>query len=190
MDISHPKLPNYEKNWTPKKIAETFVPSEQSHSTVKHWLEENGISGAKVSKSMGWIYANVTIAKAEDLLKTNYYLYEHDSGTKHVGCTGYSLHQDIREHNDFITPTIHFDFKVPVRANKLKRALEDENAASTGAKDIKETSPGKEKVLTVFKDLHLMLVGDFTTGAIPSDLSTCNTHCPRLPQSFMWIPCG
>lgn len=196
MDVSHPKSPNYGKHWTPKQIVETFAPSEETHNAVKGWLEENGISSTKVSQSLGWIHANVTIADAENLLKTNYYLYEHESGVKHVGCTGYSLPQEIKEHIDFVTPTVHFDIKVPAskeRANKLKRALvDDEDVAKRQLEKPTMVQPGMaksvgEKAVSAAKNLHMMDIGDIT-AVTSADLSTCNTHivpdCLRALYGF------
>lgn len=195
MDVSHPNSPNYGKHWTPKQVAETFAPSEETHNVVKHWLEENGIDGSKVSQSLGWIHANVTIADAERLLKTNYYLYEHDSGTKHVGCTDYSLPEEIKAHVDFVTPTVHFDIKVPTskeRTNNLKRALDDETDVPKTSRSVhsnagKLLGESKAKAVEASKNLHVIDIGDITAATSP-DLSTCNTHivpdCLRALYGF------
>ena len=60
--------------------------------------------------------------EAESLLKTEYHVYEHESGQPHIACTEYSLPKHIQDHVDFLTPTVHFDVRIKPRSdNKLER---------------------------------------------------------------------
>jgi tripeptidyl-peptidase-1 len=127
MDISHPSSPNFGNHWSAKKVAETFAPSTESVNAVIQWLAEAGITSerAKQSQGLNWVQANVTVAEAESLLNTKYYAYTHsESGQTHVACEDYSVPENIREHIDFITPTVHFDAKVVGRP-KQKRDLNE-----------------------------------------------------------------
>ncbi len=115
LDVSSPESPNFGKHWSAKQVAETFAPSEESVSMVVGWLAEFGISIDRVrqSQSLNWIYANVTVAEAEEMLKTKFYEFQHaTSGQIHIACEEYSLPKDVQEHVDFVTPTVHFDVKV------------------------------------------------------------------------------
>lgn len=107
------------------------------------WLASNGISESRIeiSKSLSWIRFNSTIGEAEMLIKTKYnvrniilrkeceakssQVYEHPNTKKpHVACEEYSLPIEIKEHIDFITPTISFDAYLtnPEKSNpKAKR---------------------------------------------------------------------
>lgn len=116
MDVSHPDSPNFGKHWTAKQVAETFAPSQESVDTVTAWLRNSGIAPERIKKSqsMGWLTLNATVAEAEELLKTRYYLHKHKlTGKPHVGCSEYSVPDYVKPHLDFVTPTVHFDTKVP-----------------------------------------------------------------------------
>jgi Pro-kumamolisin, activation domain len=52
---------------------------------------------------------NVTVEEAESLLRTQYHVYTNvQTGKDHLACDDYSVPLHIKEHIDFITPTIHF----------------------------------------------------------------------------------
>ncbi|OSC99915.1 subtilisin-like protein [Trametes coccinea BRFM310] len=119
LDVSHPESPNYGNHWSPAKVAETFKPSAESVSTVRGWLVESGIGADRVrlNPSGGWLVANVTVAEAEELLGTEYYVYEHaDTGHEQLGCgQAYHLPEHVSPHVELVTPTLHFDAKVKQR---------------------------------------------------------------------------
>ncbi|KAL9021903.1 MAG: hypothetical protein Q9185_000917 [Variospora sp. 1 TL-2023] len=115
MDVSHPDSPNFGKHWTHEQIANKFAPSSESVNIVKEWLASSGIAPERISRSqsLGWLKFDATVAEAESLLKTEYHLYKHSTGKPHVACSSYHIPNHIRSHVDFITPTVHFDAKVP-----------------------------------------------------------------------------
>ena len=112
--VAHPESKQYAQHWSPKKVAETFAPSQETMDAVRAWLSQSGIgpSRVKMSKSMNWLTFNATVHEAETLLKTEYHLYEHDAGHKHIACEEYSLPSHLTEHIDIVTPTIHFDRRI------------------------------------------------------------------------------
>ncbi|CAJ2503639.1 Uu.00g110330.m01.CDS01 [Anthostomella pinea] len=122
MDVSHPNSANSGKHWTPQQVAETFAPDATTVVAVKSWLADAGIRNVDLSPSSSWVQTNITIAEAEKLLKTSYFAYQHESGQYHVACEDYSLPENLRQHVDFITPTVHFDVKV--NRSNAKRALD------------------------------------------------------------------
>ena len=115
MEVSHPKSPKYGQHWSAKKVAETFAPSPESFDTVTAWLKNSGIASERISRSqsMGWLTFDATVAEAENLLKTEYFLHKHITGKPHVSCDSYSIPESVQPHVDFITPTVHFDTKIP-----------------------------------------------------------------------------
>lgn len=88
MDVSNPSSPNFGKHWSAKKVAETFAPSADSINEVVKWLEEYGIKSERVkhSQSLSWIHANVTVAEAESLLNTKYYVSSTSSYLSYSRC--------------------------------------------------------------------------------------------------------
>lgn len=128
MDVSHPDSPNFGKHWTAKQVAETFAPSQESVDAVTAWLENSGIAPERIQKtqSMGWLTLDATVAEAENLLKTRFFLYKHSlTGKPHVGCSEYSLPEYVQPHVDFITPTVHFDTKIPQAKPLPKREFDE-----------------------------------------------------------------
>ncbi|KAF9222477.1 subtilisin-like protein [Gyrodon lividus] len=118
-DVSHPSSPNYGRHWTAGEVAAKFASSRDSINAVRSWLLESGISpeSVRLSPSKGWLEVTVRVEEAEVLLKMEYHVYDHESGTKMVGCEDYSLPVHITPHVDFVTPTIHFDAKVSKRSS-------------------------------------------------------------------------
>ncbi|KAI0696744.1 Pro-kumamolisin, activation domain-containing protein [Cytidiella melzeri] len=89
LDVSHPESSNYGNHWSAAEVADKFRPSSETVDVVREWLVKKGIDPSKIqlSKNGGWIEAKVSVAEAEDLLKTEYHVYNHaTTGGKHVGC--------------------------------------------------------------------------------------------------------
>lgn len=130
MEVSHPDSPNYGKHWSAKKIAETFAPSEETVTSVLNWLADYGITSDRVkqSQSLNWVHVNMTVSEAEGLLNTKYYEYKHSSThDTRIACDEYSVSEDVRDHIDFITPTVHFDAKI--KNPRKKRSMNDNQIA-------------------------------------------------------------
>jgi tripeptidyl-peptidase-1 len=124
MEVSHPDSDKFAQHWSAEQIADTFAPSQDTLDAVRNWLVDSGISAERVktTASKGWLQFMATVDEAERLLKTKYHAYEHtSSGTPRVGCDAYYVPEHVRQHVDFITPTVHFDTKIlPPRDNGLK----------------------------------------------------------------------
>lgn len=116
-EVSHPSSPNYGNHWSASQIAAKFAPSTESIETVRSWLIESGVEPhrMKLSPTKGWLEVASTVEEAENLLLAEYHVYDHQSGTKHIACESYHLPGHVIPHVDFVTPTIHFDAKIPKR---------------------------------------------------------------------------
>ena len=81
---------------------------------MRDWLVSSGIESSRIALSRGknWLNLNASVAEVEGLLKTEYKVYEHITGQKHIACEEYSVPADISRHIDLIMPTIHFDTKI------------------------------------------------------------------------------
>ena len=151
LDVSHPESQNFGNHWSATKVAETFRPSAETIDTVKDWLTNEGIDASRVrlSKSGGWIEANVSIAEAEQLLKTEYHVYNHAlTDTKHIGCaSGYHVPGHVSKHIELITPTVHFDTILYGRGSELrKRKLPNAHPGQPGFGPVSPVSVGTIKV--------------------------------------------
>ncbi|KAJ3514135.1 hypothetical protein NLJ89_g2544 [Agrocybe chaxingu] len=110
-DVSHPESPNYGQHLTPAEAVAMFAPSQETIDNVMRWLEGEGFGRdrMRLSANKGWVLVNATVGEAEELLKAEYSVYEHPSGTKQIGCHNYSVPAHLRSHIDLIKPTVHFN---------------------------------------------------------------------------------
>lgn len=148
-DVSDDESPNYGNHWSDKRIADFFAPSRHTVSTVRNWLNASGICTKRIQQSSnrGWLHFEATVAEMEELLKTTYWKYEHDTGKAHSSCHEYSVPEHVSKHIDFITPTIHFDAQVPRGSGmKTKRSTTDGSGMSNGPR-IGKTVPAPPKHL-------------------------------------------
>ncbi|GAB7357268.1 hypothetical protein MBLNU459_g8240t2 [Dothideomycetes sp. NU459] len=132
-EVSHPDSAKYGQHWTVEKVAEMFSPSDESVKVVKEWLASAGIpmEEIKQTKSNGWLTFDATADEAEALLKTEYNVYEYVNGQPHVGCEEYSLPRQVREHVDFVTPSVHFDTKIKSRSDESSERLSKRQSPNT-----------------------------------------------------------
>ncbi|TIA00780.1 subtilisin-like protein [Aureobasidium pullulans] len=135
-EVSHPESAKYGQHWTAQEVADHFAPSDETISSVMDWLIASGISSdsVKLSKGKNWINLEASVDQAESLLNTKYHIYEHGAtGQPHIGCDEYSLPKHLKDHIDFVTPSLHFDTRVRERSDKLdKREVTPDTGKSIG----------------------------------------------------------
>ncbi len=110
-EVSHPESENFGRFWTPQEVISTFAPSEEALSDTIQWLLQMGVASNRIAPSAGrnWVKVKSTVTEAEKLLDTTYSVYQDDEGTTLVACESYALPKSIRQHIDFVSPTIQFD---------------------------------------------------------------------------------
>ncbi|CAK4031335.1 alkaline serine protease [Lecanosticta acicola] len=109
MDVSDPASKNYGKHWSMEEIHDMFAPSKDSVDAVRSWLEKAGVEAHRISQSANkqWMQMDLSTAEAEALLQTKYHFFEHaPSGKATIGCDEYHVHEDVKDHVDYITPGI------------------------------------------------------------------------------------
>lgn len=189
MEVSHPTSDKFGQHWSSKQVAETFAPSKETVETVRTWLISSGIPPERItlSQSLGWLNFDATVEQAESLLKTKYYTYRHMSGKPHVACSEYHVPEHVKQHIDFITPTVHFDAKLsPPKDDHNPKVKRGNPTAATGTK----VSPGVAKSIGAPGSASLpkegALVNIFGFG---SDLSKCNRFItPDCLRALYLIP--
>lgn len=88
MSISHPRSPSFGKHMNADEVVAAFAPSEDTIKSVVDWLSEYGLSTdrLRLSHSRGWVEVNATAAEVEELLDTEYNVYQHYvSGATQIG---------------------------------------------------------------------------------------------------------
>ena len=76
-----------------------FAPADDTVAAVKAWLVSSGIAEARITHSdnKGWLAFDATAGEAEDLLHTEYHVYEHAS----YGATATACEQCVSRRFDF-----------------------------------------------------------------------------------------
>lgn len=194
-EVSHPKSSKYGQHWSPAQIAKTFAPSDETVNEVKQWLDSVGISSdrVKMSNSLGWLKFNASVEEAEDLFKTEYFLYEHeDSGTKHVACEEYSVPESIRPHIDFVTPTVHFDRQLKPRKNNIRKREAPKKASGIDPSKAKNVGASDSPSLPKFIPANEILTNaKLHVDETQADLSGCDTEIfPECLRALYDIPLG
>ena len=197
MEVSHPASEKYGQHWSTKKVAETFAPSQESVDAVLVWLETSGISPERVStsQSMGWLTFDATVAEAEKLLKTEYFVHRHETGKPHVGCSYYSVPDHLQPHVDFITPTVHFDTKIQqVKPKPLERRepIEKRATPTTAAAGVPVQSEAAVKVITNPNNgVHPKKGADINIQSIITELENCDEFIvPDCLRALYLFPPG
>ncbi|GAW11384.1 hypothetical protein ANO14919_007280 [Xylariales sp. No.14919] len=119
-EVSHPESENFGRFWTPQQVISTFAPSEGALSDTVQWLLQMGVASKRIAPSAGrnWVKVKSTVAEAEKLLDTTYNVYEDDEDTTLVACESYAIPTSIRQHIDFVSPTIQFDPRMGAITNR------------------------------------------------------------------------
>ncbi|KAL7920723.1 Pro-kumamolisin, activation domain-containing protein [Trichoderma austrokoningii] len=110
MERSTPGSPKYGQHMTQEEVVNLFAPHEDSVNAVHNWLESEGISPDRVSRSsnLQWIQFHATVTELERLTNATYDIYEHQhTGSLHVGTDEYSIPAHLVEHIDLITPAVN-----------------------------------------------------------------------------------
>lgn len=149
-DVAHPDSPNYGKHWTHDEIAEMFAPKQESIALVMQWLESEGIHRSRVELTRGrsWIQFNGTVGEMERLLKTEYHMYKHEQGHKHVACDKYHVPEHLVQHIDMITPTVHFDQRIGEQRKNTKYDLEEHHIEELKKRQLRKRELAKRDVAT------------------------------------------
>ncbi|KAJ7235622.1 peptidase S8/S53 domain-containing protein [Mycena haematopus] len=107
MEISHPDSPRYGQHFTLAEITEIFAPADDAIAAVLEWLHRFDVHPDRISVSRDRtrIQVNSFVNEAEDLLRAEYYHYEHsDTGLVNIASEEYHLPTNVRHHIDFVTP--------------------------------------------------------------------------------------
>ena len=112
LEVSDPESASYGQLWTPARVAQVFRPSKESVDTVHNWLVKDcGVHPKKIrlSPNGGALHLDVTVAEAENILESKYYVYRHnEDGNERVAFeSAYTLPEHVAKHVDLVTPSLH-----------------------------------------------------------------------------------
>lgn len=134
MAIADPSSSSYGKHMTSKEVIDFFAPERTSVEAVVGWITSSGIHIDRISQSANrqWIQFDATVAEAEELLLTEYHVYEHgETRTRDVAAEHYHVPHSVRDHIDYVTPGIRLRHDVETaRKQRRRRSLDPEEDLS------------------------------------------------------------
>ena len=138
LEVSDPESANYGKHWTPAKVAKVFRPSQESIDTVHTWLVSDcGIHPEKIrlSPNGGALHLDVTIAEAENIFASKYYVYRRaEDGDERVAFeSAYTLPEHVSKHVDLVTPSLHLPVSDAALARRAGKSSSPTYARPSGA---------------------------------------------------------
>ncbi|KZT67453.1 subtilisin-like protein [Daedalea quercina L-15889] len=110
-EISDPFHERYGAHLSKEEVEDLIAPHEESVSAVDEWLADYGFASHELSRSPAgdWVKVRVPVSLAEDMLKTEYHVWQHEeTGDAIVRTTTYSLPVHLHGHIDVVQPTTTF----------------------------------------------------------------------------------
>ena len=148
LEISDPSHERHGQHLTAAEIHDIVAPSEESVRLVQEWLAEHGISNAAMNPSKDWISVLIPIEKAEQLLQTSYFKFEHWDGSTITRAPEWSLPVHLHEHIDVVQPTTSFFRPTP----EVYKPLLDSKTKSLAEWDQENDAVCVQTVLALFID--------------------------------------
>jgi tripeptidyl-peptidase-1 len=90
------------------EVDELVKPTKETSDLVHEWLGDNGIVPSSYSAAKDWIVVSLPISAIEQLLDTEYHVFEHKDGAKVARAPSWSLPNHLHAHIDTIQPTNSF----------------------------------------------------------------------------------
>ncbi|CAE6533802.1 unnamed protein product [Rhizoctonia solani] len=118
-EVSDPKHARYGQHLSPEEVNKLIAPHSATLTSVDEWLASHGfkISTLERSPARDWVTIVLPASKAEEMLGTEYAVWEHtESQEKIVRTMEYSLPESIHKHVHLITPTTMFGSPRPHKA--------------------------------------------------------------------------
>jgi tripeptidyl-peptidase-1 len=116
--VSDPTHARYGQYLSAAEMNSLIKPTKETSSLVKDWLAQNGIEPSRIrySPSGDWMFVNVPVTKANQLLSSEYSEYESHDGIKLIRTTDWSLPRYLHDHIDTIEPTNSFFSPIRTRS--------------------------------------------------------------------------
>ncbi|KAG9099641.1 hypothetical protein FS749_000774 [Ceratobasidium sp. UAMH 11750] len=118
-EVSDPNHARYGQHLSPEEVNVLVTPHASSLSSVDDWLASHGFEPSTLERSPArdWVTIVLPVSKAEEMLGTEYGIWEHtESGEKIVRTMEYSVPESIHAHIHLITPTTMFGNPRPHKA--------------------------------------------------------------------------
>ena len=108
--VSNPFSHRYGQHLTSEEVDELIKPTPATFELVHKWLVDSGINihDLSYSTTKDWVEVSLPVSTAENLLNTEYSIYEHKDGGFLIRAPEWSLPAHLHDHVDTIQPTSSF----------------------------------------------------------------------------------
>jgi tripeptidyl-peptidase-1 len=107
-EISDPGHARYGRHLGRAEIEALVAPAPESREAVREWLAAYGVGEVSHNAAGDTIHCVVSIAKAEELLRTEFATFRHEDGTRVHRAPEWSLPLHLFDHVDLVQPTTSF----------------------------------------------------------------------------------
>ncbi|KAI1265446.1 tripeptidyl-peptidase 1 precursor [Xylariaceae sp. FL1019] len=107
-EVSDPSDSRYGQHLSADEVNQLVKPTDETSNLVHEWLGDNGIVPESYSAANDWITVSLPVSAIEQLLDTEYHLYEHSDGNVVARAPAWSLPSHLHAHIDTIQPTNSF----------------------------------------------------------------------------------
>ncbi|KAK2463913.1 hypothetical protein APHAL10511_004085 [Amanita phalloides] len=121
-EVSDPDHVRYGQHLSKVEVEELVAPHPSSLNAVNDWLATYGLGDDDISRSPAkdWIKIDIPVSLAEEMLDTEYHVYQHETdGDYLVRTSSYSLPKHLHEHVDIVQPTTMFGRFKPQKTNVI-----------------------------------------------------------------------
>ncbi|QRW02045.1 tripeptidyl-peptidase I [Ceratobasidium sp. AG-Ba] len=116
---------------SPEEVNALVAPHPNSLSSVDEWLGSHGFEPSTLERSPArdWVTIVLPVSKAEEMLATEYGIWEHaETGEKIVRTTEYSVPEALHAHIHLITPTTMFGALAGTKRRSTMKATQKARA--------------------------------------------------------------
>ena len=140
LEVSDPTSPSYGHHLTHQQLLDLISPTKSTINGVIDWLiNDGGIPTTSIhhDQQSDWISVEMSVEQAEQLLSTEYHLYQHvTTGLIVTRCLTYTLPTSVNQLIDVIGPTTRFPF---IHSKPVKQLLSSSSSSPSAQCD--ETDP-------------------------------------------------
>ena len=110
LPVSDPSSRRYGQHLNADEVDELIKPTSVTFELVHNWLVDSGISVHDLSYSSAkdWVEVSLPVGTVENLLNTEYSVFQHKDGSYLVRAPEWSLPAHLHDHVDTIQPTNSF----------------------------------------------------------------------------------
>ncbi|GJJ10818.1 hypothetical protein Clacol_005046, partial [Clathrus columnatus] len=109
-DVSMPDSPNYGQYLTKEEVDEYLRPNVNTTKAFNQWMSRHGIKPSPTSSSGNHFAIELSVSKAEELLNTSFYYFNHTpSNQRLIRTKEYSVPSSLHEDILLLQPTTQFN---------------------------------------------------------------------------------